>query len=155
MKIFWIVLGCLALALATYSLTMYFVQRRRQGRAERDGVVVYATVVSVEALKGLAKQVNMKKFTLAIQEPGSTHPRNVELRTRVQQGQAIGPGQRLIVVVDPTEPKRIYPAGAEAAKRVVMTGTRQERRAMNSQMRNPRVPQRPPSGYQPPTSRIR
>jgi hypothetical protein len=97
----------------------------------------------------------MKKFILAVQEPGENSSRDVELRSRMQPGQKIQRGQRLIVVIDPANPKRIYPASEESAKRVVITGSRLERRGMQSQIRSPKRVSRPPSGYQPPTSKLR
>ena len=45
-------------------------------------------------------------------------------------GQKIAAGHKLMVVIDPTNPQRIYPATPDAAKRVVLTGSRQERRLM-------------------------
>jgi hypothetical protein len=66
------------------------------------------------------------------------------------------PGMRIPVVIDPKDPKRIYPASEESAKRAVATGSRMERRAMQQQMRTPgRRPPNPPSGYQPPPSTLR
>ena len=155
MKIFWIVLAVIVVALAATSATNYFLQRRRQTRAERDGLVVYATVLAVEAMRGLTKYLDMRKLTLRVQEPDAS-PREVTLRTRVQPGQKLAAGMQLIVVLDPTSPQRVYPATPEAAKRVVLTGSRQERRMMQSHLRTPgRAVPRPPSGYQPPQSKIR
>ena len=125
MKIFWIVLG-----VAINSLVNYLVQRQRQKRAETDGVVLYATVISAEALGGLLKYAEMKKVTMRIQDPGTTSPREVSLRTRLPAGQKITPGTKLAVILDPKNPKRVYPASPEAAKRVVVTGSRLERRHM-------------------------
>ena len=59
MKIFWIVLAVIAVGLAINSGVMYLLQKRRQQRAERDGVVLYATVVSAETLGGLLKYADM------------------------------------------------------------------------------------------------
>ena len=36
------------------------------------------------------------------------------------------------MVVDPKDPKRIYPANPEAAKRIQITGSREERRQMKA-----------------------
>ncbi len=130
MKIFWLVLGLVVLGLATNSLVMYLLQKRRQKRAEKDGVVLYATVVSAEALGGLMKYADMKKVTMRLQDPGAAAPREVSLRTRLPAGQTITPGMKLAVIVDPTNAKRVYPATPEAAKRVVVTGSRLERRHM-------------------------
>lgn len=130
MKIFWIVLGAVVLAIAINALVSYLLQRKRQQRAERDGVVLYATVVSATALGGLMKYADMKKVTMRIQDPGSKNPREVALRTRVPAGQKITPGMKLAIIVDPKDPKRVYPASPEAAKRAVVTGSRIERRHM-------------------------
>ena len=90
---------------------LYFYQRWRQRQAERKGVVVYATVVSIEAIRKFGKELPMKKIVLSIQEPGKDR-RTVTLRTRIADGQKIvSPGMLLSVVVDPKNPKRIYPAG--------------------------------------------
>jgi hypothetical protein len=117
-------------AAATPAL-MYFFQRWRQRQAEKKGVVVYATVVSMEAIKRFGKVLPMKKITLSIQEPGKDR-RSVTLRTQIAEGQTIVPGMLLSVVVDPKNPNRIYPAGDEAAKRLVITGPRRERRQLRS-----------------------
>ena len=148
MKIFWIVLLVLVLAFATYALVNYLLQKRRGERAQREGVVVYATVLSMEAIGGLAKQLALKKIVLRVQEPGETTPREVTLRTRVDAKQKIVPGLKLAVAIDPTDPKRIYPAGPEAAKRLVLTGSREERRQLKAQAsgvrpRNRVIRQRP------------
>ena len=128
MKIFWIVLAVAVLGLATNALVMYLLQKRRQGRAEKDGVVVYATLVSATTLGGLMKYADMKKVVMRIQEPGAALPREVSLRTRLPAGQTVTPGMKLAVILDPKNPKRVYPASAEAAKRAVVTGSRLERR---------------------------
>ncbi len=130
MKFFWIALGFVVLALAINALVRYLLQRRRQQKAEKDGVVLYATVVSAEALGGLMKYADMKKVTLRIQDPGTSSPREVSLRTRLPAGQEIASGMRIAVVVDPDNNKRVYPASPEAARRVVVTGSRLERRHM-------------------------
>ena len=155
MKLTLIILGIVIGVLAIVAAINYFRQKRRQQFAEREGVVVYATVVSAEPVGGWAKQLDMKKITLRVQEPNGD-PREVTLRTRTAPGQQITAGVRLVVVVDPKDAKRVYPASPEAAKRVVVTGSRMERRLMQSQLRSPsRGPQRPPSGYQPPINKIR
>ena len=154
MKLTFLILGIVVVLLAIVAGINYLRQKRRQQLAEREGVVVYATVLSAEKVGGWAKQLDMKKLVLRVQEPEG-EPREVTLRTRTAPGQNITPGIRLIVAIDPKDPKRIYPASPEAAKRVVMTGSRQERRLMQSQLRNPRAAQRPPSGYQPPINKIR
>lgn len=130
MKIFWIVLLVIVLAVAANSAVMYFLQKRRQQRAERDGVVLYATLVSAVPLRGLMKYADMKKVTMRLQDPGSKTPREVSLRTRLPAGQKVTPGMKVAVVVDPKDPKRVYPASPEASKRAVVTGSRLERRHM-------------------------
>lgn len=130
MKVFWIVLGVVVLGLAINSLVTYLLQKKRQQRAEKDGAVVYATVVSATALGGLLKYADMKKVTMRIQDPGSKTPREVSIRSRLPAGQAVTPGMRLAVVIDPHKPERVYPASPEAAKRAVVTGSRLERRHM-------------------------
>ena len=101
-------------------------------------------------------QTDVEKITLRVQEPGSTEAREVVIKTRTQPGQRMSPGMRVPVVIDPTNPKRVYPASEEAAKRAVATGSRLERRVMQQQMRKPGrgIPQQP-SGYQPPQSTLR
>ncbi len=142
MKIFWIVLGVVVLALATNALVTYLLQKRRQQRAEKDGVVLYATVVSANDVGGLMKYAEMKKVVLRLQDPGTTAPREVSLRTRLPKGQKITPGMRIPVIVDPKKQERVYPASEEAAKRVVMTGSRLERRHMRvGRGGNQRLPQ--------------
>ena len=110
---------------------MYFFQRWRQSKAEREGVAVYATVISCTPIKRFGKQLPMANIVLWIQEPDRT-ARKVTLRSRIEPGQKIEPGIRLGVVIDPKNPKRIYPAGPEAARRIVATGSRSERRQMQS-----------------------
>lgn len=118
------------LAAATPAV-LYFYQRWRQQKAEREGVALYATVVSVTPIKRFGKQLPMAKIVLWIQEPDKSS-RQVTLSSRIEPGQKIETGVRLVVVIDPSNPKRIYPAGPEAAKRVVATGSRSERRQMQS-----------------------
>jgi hypothetical protein len=121
----------LFLAAATPAV-LYFYQRWRQSRAEREGVAVYATVISVEPIKRFGKTLPMAKISMWIQEPGETKPRQVTLRSRIEPGQKIETGVRLGVVIDPKDPKRIYPAGPIAQERIVFTGSRIERRQMKS-----------------------
>lgn len=128
MKIFWIVLAVVVLGLAINSLVMYLLQKQRQQRAERDGTVVYATLVSAARMGGLMKYADMQKVVLRLQEPGATTPRDVTLRTRLPAGQKVSAGMKIAVVIDPKKPQRVYPASPEAAKRAVVTGSRLERR---------------------------
>ena len=111
---------------------LYFYQRWRQNKAERGGVAVYATVVSIEPIKRFGRELPMVKIVLWLQEPGADS-REVTLRSRIEPGQKIDAGMRLAVVVDPKNPSRVYPAGPEAAKRLVLTGPRRERRQMRKQ----------------------
>src|SRR5580700_9542999 len=155
MKISTIIILALLLAFIVWRITAFLLQRQRQKKADREGVVVYATFVSSEAVKFFGRpQTDVEKITLRIQEPGSTETREVVIRTRTQPGQRMSPGMRVPVVIDPKDPKRIYPASEESAKRAVATGSRLERRVMQQQMRNPgRGVPSPPSGYQPPISK--
>jgi hypothetical protein len=157
MKISTIIILALLLAFIVWRITAFLLQRQRQKKADREGVVVYATFVSSEPVKFFGRpQTDVEKITLRIQEPGSTDTREVVIRTRTQPGQRMSPGMRVPVVIDPKDPKRIYPASEESAKRAVATGSRLERRVMQQQMRKPGrgVPQQP-SGYQPPQSTLR
>lgn len=110
---------------------LYFYQRWRQTKAEREGLALYATVVSVTPIKRFGKQLPMAKIVMWLQEPDKSS-RQVTISSRIEPGQKIEPGVRLVIVVDPKNPKRIYPAGPEAARRVVATGSRSERRQMQS-----------------------
>lgn len=110
---------------------LYFYQRWRQSKAEREGLALYATVVSVTPIKRFGKQLPMAKIVMWLQEPDKSS-RQVTLSSRIEPGQKIEAGVRLIIVIDPKNPKRIYPAGPEAARRVVATGSRSERRQMQS-----------------------
>ena len=133
MKIFLIILAVIAVGLATTALVNYLLQRRSQNRAQSDGVVIYAVVLSAGALGGWAKHLDMKKIVLRLQEPGEAFAREVTLRTRLAPNQKVVPGLRFAVAIDPQNPKRIYPASPEAAKRLVLTGSRQERRQLKAQ----------------------
>lgn len=128
MKIFWIVLLVVVLGLAINALVMFLLQKQRQKRAEKSGSVLYATLVAAKPMGGLMKYADMQRVTLRLQDPGTKNPREVTLRTRLQPGQKIQTGAKLAVVVDPKDPKRVYPASPEAAKRAVVTGSRLERR---------------------------
>jgi hypothetical protein len=125
-----IAIWTLVVLAALTPVVLYFFQRWRQQKAEREGVAVYATVISVSPMKRFGKTLPIMKIVMWIQEPGSTTSREVTLSSRVEPGQKITAGVRLAVVIDPKNPERIYPAGPEAAKRVVLTGPRRERRQM-------------------------
>jgi hypothetical protein len=157
MKLSTIIIIALFLGFIVWRITAFLLERRRQKIADKEGVVVYATFVSSEPIKFFGKPQNdVEKITLRVQEPGSTEVREVVIRTRTQPGQRMSPGMRVPVVIDPKNPKRVYPASEESAKRAVATGSRLERRVMQQQMRSPGrgVPSQP-SGYQPPISKIR
>src|ERR1700758_4485003 len=157
MKISRIVILALFVAFIAWRITAFLLERQRQKKADKEGVVVYATFVSSEPIKFFGRpQTDVEKITLRVQEPGNTEAREVTIRTRTQPGQRMSPGMRVPVVLDPKNPNRVYPASEEAAKRAVATGSRLERRVMQQQMRKPGrgVPQQP-SGYQPPQSTLR
>jgi hypothetical protein len=145
--IIWTVVG---LVIVAVPVAMYFIQRWRQKKIDRTGLVLYATVVAMEPVKVFGKMSDMVKITLWVQEP-EKEQREVALRTRLPAGQKMEMGMRLPVVLDPKNPKRIYPATEESMKRVVITGPRRERRMMQSG----RGVQRQGGGYQPPMPRGR
>jgi hypothetical protein len=157
MKISTIVILALSLGFIAWRITAFLLERRRQKKADREGVVVYATFLSSEPIKFFGRpQTDVEKITLRVQEPGSTETREVVIKTRTQPGQRMSPGMRVPVVIDPKDPKRVYPASEESAKRAVATGSRLERRVMQQQMRKPgRGGPQQPSGYQPPPSTLR
>jgi hypothetical protein len=157
MKISSIIILALCVAFIGWRLITFLLERQRQKRADKEGVVVYATFLSSEPIKFFGKvQPDVEKITLRVQEPGQTDSREVVLKTRTQPGQRMSPGMRVPVVIDPSNPKRVYPASEESAKRAVATGSRLERRVMQQQMRKPgRGVPTPPSGYQPPLSKVR
>src|SRR6202034_3556168 len=107
MKITFEILGILLLVLAVVSLTNFLIQRMREKKAQSDGLVLYATLVSTEPVRYFGKAVNM--------------------RSRVDPGQKLVIGAVLPVAVDPKDPRRVYPASPEAAKRALVTGSRKER----------------------------
>ena len=157
MRISTIIILALCLGFIIWRITAFLLERQRQKKADKEGIVVYATFVSSEPIKFFGRpQTDVEKITLRVQEPGSTEAREVTIRTRTQPGQHMSPGMRVPVVLDAKNPNRVYPASEEAAKRAVATGSRLERRVMQQQMRKPGrgVPSQP-SGYQPPPSSIR
>ncbi len=157
MKISSIIISALCLAFIIWRVATFLIERHRQKKYDREGVVVYATFLSAEPVKFFGRpQTDVEKVTLRVQEPGSTETRDVVIKTRTQPGQNMSPGVRVPVVLDPKNPKRVYPASEQAAKRAVATGSRLERRVMQQQMRKPgRGVPTPPSGYQPPLSKVR
>lgn len=157
MKVSTIISLVLCVGALGWVIFRYFYEKARMKKAEREGVVVYATFVSSEPVKFFGRpQSDLEKIRLRVQEPGETTSREVVIKSRTQPGQVMTPGMRIPVVIDPKNPKRIYPASEEAAKRAVATGSRLERRVMQQQMRRPGrgVPSQP-SGYQPPQSTMR
>ena len=157
MKISSIIISALCFAFVIWRITTFLIERHRQKKYDREGVVVYATFISSEPVKFFGRpQTDVEKVTLRVQEPGSTETRDVVIKTRTQPGQIMSAGMRVPVVLDPKNPKRVYPASEQAAKRAVATGSRLERRVMQQQMRKPgRGVPTPPSGYQPPLSKVR
>ena len=133
----------------------YLRQRRAGERVQATGLVLYGVVLSSTQVGGWLKYLALHDLVLRIQEPAKP-PREVKLRTRLQPGQRIARDMSLIVVVDPKKPELVYPAGAEAAKRVTLTGTKQEQKLMQAQLRHRRrFHQRTRTGYQPPINKIR
>ena len=154
-RLTFIILGSILAVLALVALFNYLRQRRHQQKVDAEGLVLYATVLASEPIGGLAKYVDMQKIDLRIQEPDKA-PREVTLRTRTAPGQRITTNTMLMVVVDPTDPNRIFPASAEAAKRVTITGSRQEKKLMQAQLKHPRrFHQRTRTGYMPPPDKLR
>ena len=111
---------------------LYFFRRWQQKQAEKKGVVVYATVISIAAVKRFGKELPVKKITMWLQEPGMER-RTVVLQTQIPAGQSVVPGMMIPVAVDPKKPERVYPAGEDAVKRLVLTGPRRDRRQMKKQ----------------------
>ena len=149
-----ITLSILAI-LALASGINYLRQRRAQAKIQAEGLVLYGTVLSSAQVVGWLKHLGLYDIRLRIQEPAKA-PREVKLRTRLPPNQVIRPNMSLIVVVDPRKPEHIYPATPEAAKRVTLTGTKQEQKLMQAQLKHPRrFHQRTQSGYQPPINKIR
>jgi hypothetical protein len=139
----WVVVGLVVIGTP---VALYFIQRARQLKIDKTGVVLYATIISSEPVKVFGKLSDMVKINLWVQEPDKER-RDVALKTRIPAGQKLEVGMRLPVVIDPKNPKRIYPASEDSLKRVVLTGPRRERRMMQTG----RGVQR--QGYQPPRGR--
>ena len=129
----------------------YLMARRIEKKIESTGTVVYATLLASEPAKVFGKlQADFVKMTLRVQDPGSTETREVAMSTRVPANQKLEMGMRFPVMFDPAKPNRVYPASVEAAKRAVVTGSRDERRMMQSQLRSPRKMPQQNTGYIPP-----
>ena len=151
----WIAVGIIFAVLALVSGINYLRQRRAQAKIQTEGLVLYGIVISASKIGGWLKALSLYDIRLRIQEPAKA-PREVTLRTRLPPGQRITPNLSLIVVVDPKKPETVYPATADAAKRVTLTGSRTEQKLMKAQLKNPRrFHQRTQSGYQPPINKIR
>jgi hypothetical protein len=119
------------LAAAT-PILLYLFRRWQQTQAEKKGVVVYATVVSVAGVRRFGKDLPVKKITMWLQEPGQER-RTVVLQTQIPAGQTITAGMMIPVAVDPKKPERVFPAGEDAVKRLVLTGPRRDRRQLKKQ----------------------
>src|SRR6201996_4919005 len=93
MKISRLVILSLFGAFIAWRVTAFLLERRRQKKADREGVVVYATFLSSEPIKFFGRpQTDVEKITLRVQEPGSTEAREVVIKTRTQHGQRMGGG---------------------------------------------------------------
>ncbi len=155
MKLSLIITLSIVALLALASGLNYLRQRRAQRKIQAEGLVLYGTVVSSAQVGGWLKYLALHDLVLRIQEPARS-PREVKLRTRLQPGQRISRDMSLVVVVDPKKPELVYPATPEAAKRVTFTGTKQEQKLMQAQLKHPRrFHQRTRTGYQPPINKIR
>lgn len=133
MKIFWIILAIVVAGLLINALVAYLMQKKRTERAMTEGVVVYATVVSVDNVGGWAKYAEMKKIVLRVQDTKAAIPRDVTLKSRLPPNQKLVFGMKVPVAIDPKNPQRVYPATPAAVKRITLTGSRQERRMMKQQ----------------------
>ena len=155
MKIALSILLSIVIVWGVVALVNYLRQRRAQGRAEREGLVLYANVLSAERAGGLLKHLDIHKIRLGIQEPDRP-AREVTLSSRLAKGQRLDKTQRMMIIIDPANPERVYPATAESAKRVTLVGSKTERKIMQAQLKHPRrFSRRPTSGYQPPINKIR
>jgi len=125
---FWLPLVLLGLV----PVVRFLLQRLQESRAQKKGVAVYATMLSLEPVKVFGKLTQAMKVNLWVQEPGGER-RQVSLTSRIPEGQKIEIGMMLPVVIDPTNPQRVYPAGADALKRIQLTGSREIRRRMKKQ----------------------
>jgi hypothetical protein len=120
------------LLLIAVPATRYLLQRLRESRAQKKGLALYATMLSVEPVKVFGKVSAVMKVNLWVQEPGGAR-REVSLTSRIPEGQKIEAGMMLPVVIDPSNPKKVYPASADAMKRIQLTGSREQRRQMKKQ----------------------
>jgi hypothetical protein len=113
-------------------IVRFILQRLRESRAQKNGVAVYGTMVSLEPVKVFGKLSQVVKVNLWVQEPGAER-RAVSMTSRIPEGQKVEAGMMLPVVIDPTDPRRVYPASADALKRMQLTGSREMRRRMKKQ----------------------
>lgn len=120
------------LLLITVPLTRFLWQRLRESRAQKKGVALYATMVSVEPVKVFGKISAVMKINLWVQDPSGAR-REVSLTSRIPEGEKVEAGMMLPVVIDPSNPKKVYPASADAMKRIQLTGSREQRRRMKKQ----------------------
>ena len=97
-RLTFIILGSIVAVLALVALFNYLRKRRHQQKADREGLVLYATVLASAPIGGLAKYVDMQKIDLRIQEPDKA-PREVTLRTRTAPGQRVSANTMLIIAV--------------------------------------------------------
>ena len=126
--IIWSLVGVAAIS----PVLLFLFQKWRASIAEKNGVAMYATVRKFEPVKAFGRPSEIMKITLWLQESGQTG-RELTLQSRVDPTQKIQPGMMLPIVIDPKNPKRIYPAGAAAMKRIQYTGSRAQRRQMSRQ----------------------
>jgi hypothetical protein len=130
MKIwFWLPLVVLILI----PIVRFLLQKMRETNAQKNGTALYATMIAIEPVKVFGKVSPAMKIRLWIQEPGAPARREVTLTSRIPEGQRVQAGMMLPVVVDPKDPKKIYPANAESMKRMQLTGSREQRRQMKKQ----------------------
>jgi hypothetical protein len=113
-------------------IVRFLLQKMAESNAQKNGTALYATMISMEPVKVFGKVSPAMKIRLAIQEPGASR-REVTLTSRIPEGQRIQAGMMLPVVVDPKDPKKVYPANAESMKRMQLTGSREQRRQMKKQ----------------------
>ena len=155
MKLSLIIMLSILAVVALASGINYLRQRRVQAKIQAEGLVLYGIVLSSAKITGWLKHLGLFDIALRIQEPAKA-PREVKLRTRLPPGQRITHNMSLIVVIDPKKPDTVFPATADAAKRVTLTGSRTEQKLMKAQLKHPRrFHQRTQSGYQPPINKIR
>jgi hypothetical protein len=127
----WFFLALLILA-ALVVAARFFWQRWRESKAQKEGLVVYATVTAMEPVMVFRKPSAVTKLTMWLQEPGGQR-RVVSLSSRIPANMKAAPGMMLPVVVDLRDGTKVYPAGEEAMKRVQLTGSREQRRQMRKQ----------------------